>query len=158
MESYLRYTLTAVNGRCGYIKLAGRLTLSDLWNTCKGKLMSESTLYERLGGEENIRKIATTLFDTHADNKTINARYVNSDRNAVIQLVFEFLCSATGGSQEYTGRDMLTTHKGMNISEEEFMAVLDDLLTALQANGIGQREQEELLLANYNLRRDIVRV
>ncbi len=120
--------------------------------------MSESTLYERLGGEENIRKVATTLFDTHANNKTISARYVNSDREKVIQLVFEFLCSATGGPQEYTGRDMLTTHKGMNISEEEFMAVLDDLMAALQSNGIGQREQEELLLANYNLRGDIVRV
>jgi len=46
----------------------------------------------------------------------------------------------------------------MNISEEEFMAVLDDLLSALHSNGIGQREQEELLLANYNLRNDIVRV
>ena len=46
----------------------------------------------------------------------------------------------------------------MNISEQEFMAVLDDLLTALQVNGVGQREQEELLLANYNLRGDIVRV
>ena len=43
-------------------------------------------------------------------------------------------------------------------TEEEFMAVLDDILIALQTNGIGQREQEELLLANYNLRRDIVRV
>ncbi len=120
--------------------------------------MSESTLYERLGGEENIRMIAATLFDSHARNQTISARYVNSDRDKVIQLVFEFLCSATGGPQEYTGRDMLTTHRGMNLSEEEFMAVLDDLLTALQSNGIGQREQEELLLANYNLRGDIVRV
>lgn len=120
--------------------------------------MSEATLYERLGGEENIRKIATTLFDTHAKNETINARYINSDRGKVIQLVFEFLCSATGGPQEYTGRDMLTTHKGMNISEEEFMAVLDDILEALQLNDVGQREQEELLLANYNLRGDIVRV
>ena len=120
--------------------------------------MTEPTLYERLGGEENIRRIATTLFDTHAKNNVINARYVNSDRSKVIQLVFEFLCSATGGSQEYTGRDMLSAHKGMNISEQEFMAVLDDILTALQIHGVGQREQEELLLANYNLRGDIVRV
>lgn len=120
--------------------------------------MSVASLYERLGGEDNIRKIATTLFDTHAKNETISARYVDSDRNKVIQLVFEFLCSATGGPQKYTGRDMLTTHKGMNISEEEFMAVLEDLLEALQANGVGQREQEELLLANFNLRGDIVRV
>ena len=120
--------------------------------------MTTESLYDRLGGEENIRKIAETLFDKHSANNTIRARYVNSDRTNVVQLVFEFLCSATGGPQAYTGRDMLTTHKGMNISEEEFMAVLDDLLEALQANGVGQREQEELLLANYNLRGDIVRV
>lgn len=120
--------------------------------------MSEATLYERLGGAENIRRIATTLFDTHAKNETIKARYIDSDRENVIQLVFEFLCSATGGPEAYTGRDMLTVHKGMNISEQEFMAVLDDILLALQANGVGQREQEELLLANYNLRGDIVRV
>lgn len=120
--------------------------------------MAEASLYERLGSEENIRKIATTLFDTHAANPTIKARYINSDRDSVIQLVVEFLCSATGGPQEYTGRDMLTVHKGMNISEQEFMAVLDDILVALQAHGVGQREQEELLMANYNLRGDIVRV
>ena len=120
--------------------------------------MVEQSLYERLGGETKIRKIAETLFDKHSSNNTISARYIESDRNKLVKLVFEFLCSATGGPQAYTGRDMLTTHRGMNISEEEFMAVLDDILEALQANGVGQREQEELLLANYNLRRDIVRV
>lgn len=120
--------------------------------------MTEASLYERIGGEDNIRKIAATLFDTHAKNPVISTRYVDSDREQVIQLVFEFLCSATGGPQEYTGRDMLTVHRGMNISEQEFMAVLDDILIALQAHGVGQREQEELLLANYNLRNDIVRV
>ena len=36
--------------------------------------------------------------------------------------------------------------------------VLDDILIALEANGVGQREQEELLMANYGLRGDIVRV
>lgn len=120
--------------------------------------MVQHSLYERLGGEAKIRKIAETLFDKHSSNSTISARYIESDRDKLVQLVFEFLCSATGGPQAYTGRDMLTTHRGMNISEEEFMAVLDDILEALQANGVGQREQEELLLANYNLRRDIVRV
>lgn len=120
--------------------------------------MPESSLYERLGGKEKILQIATTLFDTHAKNPTIRARYVNSDRDQLIRLVFEFLCSATGGTQEYTGRDMLTIHRGMNISEQEFMAVLDDILLTLQTHGVGQREQEELLLASYSLRGDIVRV
>jgi hemoglobin len=120
--------------------------------------MGEASLYDRLGGEANIRKIAETLFDTHKANDKISARYIDSDRDKVVQLVFEFLSSATGGPHEYTGKDMLSAHRGMNISEEEFMAVLDDILSALQANGVGQREQEELLLANYGLRGEIVRV
>jgi hemoglobin len=35
------------------------------------------------------------------------------------------------------------------------MAVLDDALTALQKNAIGQREQEEVLFTLYSMRPDI---
>jgi hemoglobin len=38
------------------------------------------------------------------------------------------------------------------------MAVLDDALDALARNGVGQREQEEVLYILYSMRRDIVRV
>ena len=53
---------------------------------------------------------------------------------------------------------MLATHKHMNISHEEFMAVCDDALEALQINNIGQREQEEVLFVFYSMRNDIVGV
>lgn len=120
--------------------------------------MADASLYERLGGEENIRKIATTLFDNHASNKTIKARYVDSDRDDVIRLVTEFICAGTGGPQTYTGKDMLAAHKGMNINEQEYVAVMDDILDALNANGIGQREQEEFLMIAYSLRGEILHV
>lgn len=134
----------------------------DLLHTVVGKKEENPWLNHRfmndLAARITFARSPLHFFDTHAGNPAIAARYVDSDRDKVIQLVFEFLCMATGGSEEYTGRDMLTVHRGMNISEQEFMAVLDDILLALQANGVGQREQEELLLANYNLRGDIVRV
>ena len=53
---------------------------------------------------------------------------------------------------------MLATHKGMNISASEFMAVLDDALEALKMNNIGQREQEEVLFVLYSMRADVVLV
>lgn len=53
---------------------------------------------------------------------------------------------------------MLATHKGMNISALEFMAVLDDALSALTKNDIGQREQEEVLFILYSMRTEIVLV
>ncbi len=53
---------------------------------------------------------------------------------------------------------MLATHKGMNISAHEFMAVLDDALEALAKNNIGQREQEEVLFVLYSMRNEVVLV
>lgn len=120
--------------------------------------MTEKSLYERLGGEEKIRTIATSIFDNHVNNDAVKARYADSDRDEVIRLVTEFVCAGTGGPQSYTGKDMLEAHRGMNISEQEYMAVLDDILAALEANGVGQREQEELLMIAYSLRGEILHV
>ena len=53
---------------------------------------------------------------------------------------------------------MLETHRGMNISEQEYVAVLDDLLGALNANDVGQREKEELMMIAYSLRTEILHV
>lgn len=120
--------------------------------------MPEGSLYDRLGGEENIRNISATILDNHLANDTVKARYADSDRDEVIRVVTEFICAGTGGPQTYTGKDMLAAHKGMNISEQEFMAVVDDILAALDSHEVGQREQEELLMIAYSLRGDILHV
>jgi hemoglobin len=119
--------------------------------------MAGATLYERLGGEEKIRQIATTIFDKHTQNPAIKSRYVDSDRDEVIRLVTEFVCAGTGGPQIYTGKDMLAAHRGMNINEQEYMAVLDDIIEALGEHGVGQREQEEMLAIAYSLRGEVLR-
>lgn len=120
--------------------------------------MSEASLYERLGGEDAIRNIAGDIFDNHSKNDVVKARYQDSDRAQVVQLVTEFLCAGTGGPQTYTGAGMLDAHRGMNINEQEYMEVLDDILAALDENGVGDREKQELLMIAYSLRGEILRV
>lgn len=120
--------------------------------------MSEASLYERLGGEDKIRAIAGDIFDLHKSNPVVSARYVDSDREKVVQLVAEFLCAGTGGPQAYTGRTMLDTHRGMNIGEQEYMEVLNDILAALDKNGVGEREKQEILMVSYALKDEILRV
>lgn len=116
------------------------------------------SLYERLGGTEGINKIAADLVDIHLDNPAISTRYAGKDVDTLINGAATFLISGTGGPDIYKGKDMLGTHKGMNISHEEFMAVLDDALEALEKNDVGQREQEEVLFTMYSMRSEIVRV
>jgi len=106
--------------------------------------MSES-LYVRLGASDGITKIASDLVDIHMANPAIATRFANSDAEKVKNSAATFFIAGTGGPDVYEGKDMLATHKGMNISAVEFMAVLDDALEALQKNNIPQREQEEVL-------------
>ncbi len=120
--------------------------------------MSEASLYERLGGEEKIRAIATDIFDLHTKNDLVKARFVASNRDEVIRSVAGFLSAGTGGPHAYTGKNMLDSHRGMNISDNEYMAVVDDIMKALDQNGVGHQEKQELLMIGYALRPEIVGV
>ena len=120
---------------------------------------AESTsLYARLGGRDGIFAIAEDIWSNHVNNPTVKNRYVNSDATKVKRLVAEMCCAGFGGPEAYTGRDMLTTHRGMNISEEEFIAVCDDVLKALKKHSAGQRECDEVLCILYSLKGEVIRV
>ena len=67
-----------------------------------------------------------------------------------------FFIAGTGGPDNYTGKDMIAAHGGMNIDNDEFMAVLDDVMQALDMNGISQREKEEVLFILYSLKSEVV--
>src|SRR5665647_1692349 len=110
--------------------------------------MSQS-LFERLGGIKGITDLANDVIDNHLANKTIATRFAKSDVPKIKNAAATFFISGTGGPDVYKGMDLLSAHKGMNISAVEFMAVLDDALSALKKNNIGQREQEEVLFVLY---------
>lgn len=117
-----------------------------------------TSLYERLGGSEGITQIAKDVVDLHAKNPLISPRFAEVDIESLKKAAAAFFISGTGGPNVYDGRDMLSVHKGMNIDHAEFMTVLEDVLAALNKNGISQREQEEVLFVLFSMRGDIVRV
>ena len=119
--------------------------------------MSKS-LFERLGGNVGITAITDDLVDNHLKNHAIANRFAESDIAALKNGAASFMIAGTGGENVYKGKDMLSVHKGLNISATEFMAVLDDALSALEKNSIGQREQEEVLFVLYSMRSQVVLV
>lgn len=116
------------------------------------------SLFERLGGNQGITAIANDVVDNHLANKAIASRFAESDITAMKNAAATFFITGTGGENVYKGKDMLSAHKGMNISAAEFMAVLDDSLAALEKNNVGQREQEEVLYVLYSMRSSILHV
>lgn len=115
-----------------------------------------TTLYERLGGSDGITAIAEDLVDLHLDNPAISARFADSDPDKLKRAAADFFITGSGGPAVYQGKDMLTAHRGMNISPAEFLAVLDDALLALDRHDVGQREREEVLSVFYGMKPDIV--
>ena len=117
------------------------------------------SLYERLGGSEGITQIASDALDNHLANPRIKARYENlNNLEAVRQGAANFFIEATGGPAVYEGKNMLETHRGMNIDATEFLAVVDDIFASLEKNNVAQPEQADVLFALYSLRREIIGV
>lgn len=117
-----------------------------------------TTLYERLGRREGITRITADLMKNHLANPLVNARYMNSqDLARVERRAVEFFCAGTGGPEAYTGKDMLATHKGMNINEQELIAAIDDIVMAMGKNQLDQAVQNEVVAILYSLKGDVVR-
>jgi hemoglobin len=80
------------------------------------------------------------------------------DMDHAKKMATEFFSAGCGGPDPYSGRDTLTTHRGMNISEQEYMAVMDDILGALAKNSIDQQTRNEVVAILYSLKGQIIRV
>lgn len=120
--------------------------------------VAEETLYQRLGGKTAIESIASDIFDNHTKNPLVQNRYVNSNAANVKRLVAEMCCAGFGGPETYTGKDMITAHTGMNINDAEFIAVIDDVMSALDMNNVGQKEKDEILCILYSMKAEIVNI
>lgn len=123
--------------------------------------MSDTSLYQRLGGAPGIASIVDDILAIHRENPLVKARYQHLDGEALANLkrtTCDFFGAGSGGPETYHGRTMLDTHRGMNISEQEFIAVVDDVLKALEKNGVGQPERNEVLAILYSMKGEIIRV
>ena len=127
--------------------------------TLPGAAAAKPSLYERLGRREGIARITSDLLKNHLANPLVKSRYESSEDLARVERrVVEFFCAGAGGPEAYTGRDMVATHRGMNISEQEFVAVLEDVMAALESHAIDTETQHEVLGILWSMRREVMRV
>ncbi|HXG93845.1 MAG TPA: group 1 truncated hemoglobin [Blastocatellia bacterium] len=119
------------------------------------------SLYTRLGGKKAIKAVIDQFVSNVANDTRINKFFAAaaSDPKRLAHLkkmLVEQVCNATGGPCKYTGKDMVTAHKGMNITDADFNALVEDLVAALNKFKVGQTEQNELLGALAGLKPQIV--
>jgi len=118
-----------------------------------------TTLYQRLGGAEGMARLVDDVVAAHLLNPIVKTRFENvKDLDHLKQMAREFFSAGSGGPVSYTGKDMLGAHKGMNISEQEYLAVMDDIVGAMNKNGLGEDAKKDVIAILYSLKGEIIRV
>jgi hemoglobin len=121
------------------------------------------TLWERLGGEDNITKIMDdflrgALKDTSGVNLTRNGRFpMDDERFTRFRTQLVYLASAVGGGPyKYEGKSMKAVHKEMGITDAEFDELLKHLRLALTSNGVKSTDVMAIMEMIPTVRGDIV--
>jgi hemoglobin len=111
---------------------------------------AEPTLYDRLGGLYNIATVVDDLIDRVMTDARLNANpRVDEAHHRVSPAGFkyyvtEMVCEAAGGPQTYSGRTMGDSHRHLMITDQEWVAFMDDLQKALDTFEVPQPEQDEV--------------
>ena len=109
------------------------------------------SLYDRLGGLYNIAVVVDDFIDRVMGAPRLNANpRVDEAHHRVSPQGFkyyvtEMLCWAAGGPQTYSGRTMGDSHRHLMITDEEWVAFMDDLQQSLDRFEVPQPEQDEVI-------------
>lgn len=135
------------------------LALSIALAACSSAPMSSAkpaSLYDRLGGKPAITAVVDDFIGNVAADPAINKRFANANIPRLKGLLVDQICAASGGPCTYGGKDMVTAHKGMAISEAEFGALVGDLVKSLDKFKVPEKEKGELLGALGSMKNAVV--
>ena len=121
-----------------------------------GARMTQKPLYDRLGGKPAIQAVVDDFIRNVAADPRINQRFAKADIPRLKTMLVDQICQASGGPCTYTGANMVDAHKGMNITDGEFNALVEDLVKSLDKFKVGAQEENELLGALGGMKPQIV--
>ena len=121
--------------------------------------MDARSLYTRLGGAEGIRRIIDDVIAAHLNNPVVGERFRKAEDLDRLKIkAWEFFCAGAGGPETYTGKDMISAHKGMNITDAEYEAVTNDILSALKKNRIDDATAHDVTAILDSLKPQVIGV
>jgi len=121
-----------------------------------GGMAAKKPLYDRLGGKGAIQAVVDDFIANVAADARINKRFANADIPRLKTKLVEQICEASGGPCTYTGATMLDAHRGMNVTDAEFTALVEDLVKSLDKLKVPSQEKTELLTALGGMKSQIV--
>lgn len=115
-----------------------------------------ATLYDDLGQRPGLTRIIDQLFLLVLADPRTRGKFDNINIVRLKGRIFDKLCDVAGGPCTYRGISMKGAHRGLGITDYNFNAMVEDLQTAMDRNGIPSWTQNRLLARLAPMHRDIV--
>ncbi|MBI1312418.1 group 1 truncated hemoglobin [bacterium] len=118
-----------------------------------------ATLYVRLGGYDGVSAVAENLLPRLIGDEQLGRFWAHRGTDGLLrekQLLIDFLCHCAGGPLYYTGRDMTTAHRGMRISESDWLRFSGHLKATLDHFDVPEAERGEVLAFIESTKAEIV--
>lgn len=106
---------------------------------------SDDSLYQQLGEREGIANVVEDLLYLIVDDERINQQFKGMDVTQFHHNLTDQLCELSGGPCTYTGREMRELHSDMAITNTQFNALAENLILAMEQNGIPTGAQNRLI-------------
>jgi len=139
------------------LALPAAMLAMSLWcGACATAPAPERSLYERLGGRDGINAVVNEAVINIAADARINQRFKNAGAADLNKNLVDLICERSGGPCVYTGHDMSAAHEGMQIRDDEFDALVEDLVKSMDTFKVPAREKGEAVALLAKMKNAIV--
>jgi hemoglobin len=110
-----------------------------------GQSPQPDSLYEQLGERSGIANIVEDMLYLIVEDDRINEQFRGIDVSQFHTNLTDQLCELSGGPCTYSGREMREGHADMNVTDTQFNAVAENLILAMEENGVPTGAQNRLI-------------
>jgi hemoglobin len=114
------------------------------------------SIYDEIGGAAAVDAAVDIFYRKVLSDDRISEFFDTVDMDAQIVKQKAFLTVAFGGPNEYTGKDMREGHKHMNLTEEHFTAVAENLIATLEELNVPQDKIDAIVAVALSVKDDVL--
>ncbi|MEX1222293.1 MAG: group 1 truncated hemoglobin [Idiomarina sp.] len=133
-----------------------RLLAAMLLLGLAGSVQADDSLYQQLGGKQGISNVMAEMLYELAGDDRIADQFADTDIDRLHQMLTEQVCEISGGPCTYTGEDMVKIHTGLNITNADFNALVENLIIAMEREDVPTTAQNRLLSLLADMHNEVV--
>ncbi|HBC58155.1 MAG TPA: group 1 truncated hemoglobin [Gammaproteobacteria bacterium] len=114
------------------------------------------SLYEEIGGEAAVDAAVDVFYGKILADKRISHYFENIDMNRQRAKQKAILTVAFGGPNHYTGKNLRAAHQHLHLTEDDFNAVAENLVSALEELSVKEAHINDILKIVGSVKADVL--